>query len=180
MKKKVLISSILKPVNEPRMYKKLGLTLSENLNLDVHISGFKPENFVADEKITFHPIFDFNRLSLKRFGAGKKFAQLLKTIKPDILIVNTFELLNEARKYKLKYNCKLIYDVRENHQFNIRYLGIYPLVIKELIAKQIGRIEHKNAKFIDHFILAESCYADELTFLDSNYTVIENKYEVLS
>ncbi len=176
-KKKVLIASVLKPVNEPRMYKKLGLSLAEFPNLEIHIAGFNPDNLTNDHKITFHPIFNFKRLSLDRFQSGKKFLALLNTLNPQILIINTFELLVPALKYKRNNSCFLIYDIRENHSLNVSSLGIYPFPLNRLLASYIRNIEFKAAKHIDHYFLAEKCYLEELSFISPNFTVLENKYQ---
>ncbi|QNL20623.1 hypothetical protein HZR84_01195 [Hyphobacterium sp. CCMP332] len=176
-KKKVLIASVLKPVNEPRMYKKLGLSLAEFPNLDVHIAGFSSNNKQSDNKISFHPIFNFKRISLGRMQSNYKFLALLNRIKPEILIVNTFELLNSAIKYKKNNDCFLIYDIRENHSLNVSRLGIYPFPLNHLLATYIRNIELKASRQIDHFFLAEKCYLDELPFIGPKHTVLENKYQ---
>ncbi|MEQ8517520.1 MAG: hypothetical protein RLN79_15055 [Cytophagales bacterium] len=176
-KKKVLIASVLKPVNEPRMYKKLGLSLAEFSNLDVHIAGFNSNIKQRDNKITFHPIFNFKRISLARMQANNKFSALLNRIKPDILIVNTFELLNSAIRYKKNNDCFLIYDIRENHSLNVSRLGIYPFPLNRILATYLRNIELKASRYIDHFFLAEKCYLDELPFISPKHTVLENKYQ---
>lgn len=176
-KKIVLIASVLKPVNEPRMYKKIGLSLAEFSNLEIHIAGFKTQNDVSDKKITFHPLYDFNRLSPGRFSASKKFKILLQRIKPEILIVCTFELLKTAVEYKNSYPCLLIYDIRENHALNIRELGVYPYPINIFLSNFIKGLEKREAKWVDHFLLAEKCYEDEIDFIKQSFTIIENKYQ---
>ncbi len=176
-KKKVLIASVLKPVNEPRMYKKLGLSLAQNSNVEVHIVGYKPKTNALNENIIFHPIFDFNRLSLARFNASRKFKSLLHELKPEIVIVNTFELLKPAVEFKQFYPCELIYDIRENHSLNVRELGIYPFPLNYILSKFIRNTERKSAPFINQFFLAEKCYVDELDFIGNNYAILENKYQ---
>lgn len=176
VKKKILIASVLKPVNEPRMYKKLGLSLAQNPDLDLHIAGYSPSQSTEDKDITFHPIFNFKRLSFKRIHAKKVFSKLLHQIGPDVLIVNTFELLGPAIQYKRLNKCRVIYDIRENHRFNILHLGVYPWPLKYIPARIVAIAENRFAPEVDHFLLAEACYAEELSFLDGRYTVIENKY----
>ncbi len=175
-KKKVLIASVLKPVNEPRMYKKLGLSLAEMGNLEIHIAGYHCEEIPKVQGIHFHPIFNFNRLSFERFNSNIRFYKLLEELKPDIIIVNTFELLGPSVKFKKKHGVKLIYDIRENHRLNILTLGIYPFPINHLLATYVKIKESKYSKEIDHFILAERCYENQIPFLSKPFTIIENKY----
>jgi hypothetical protein len=177
VKKKILIASVLKPANEPRMYKKPGLSLAEKPNLEVHIAGYEPTGNISDKLVEFHPIFNFNRLSIKRLSLKKPFINLLERIRPDVLIVNTFELLPTAVQYKRHANCTLIYDVRENHRYNILHLGVYPFPVKNVLARIVSGIESRYAPETDHFLLAESCYANELDFIAERFTVIENKYQ---
>lgn len=176
-KRKILIASVLKPVDEPRMYKKLGLSFAEMSNSEVHILGFKNSSDISDSRIKFHPIFNFNRLSINRFLAPIRFLYACIKINPDLIIVNTIELILPAVILKVFKKIKLLYDVRENHWKNIEHLGVYPFLIRFILKLIIRFTEFLSFKFIDHFILAEKCYEQELTFKQQNFVVIQNKYE---
>lgn len=176
--KRILIASLLKPVNDTRMYEKLALSLSKLPDTKVFICGFAgtpPAH--APANISFHPLFRFKRLSPGRFTAQLNFLRLLYTLKPDLVIACTHELLWASWIYCRKYKAKLVYDVQENYTLNLRSQHNYPVPVKRLLAHTIGKIEQFVAPHVQHFILAEKCYATELNFTNQKYTVLENKYK---
>jgi len=176
--KRILLASLLKPINDTRMYGKLGLSLCKLPNVEVHIAGFSapvPTDSLAN--LYFHPIFQFKRLSINRFTAQQKYWKLLQTIKPDLLIVCTHELLLTSWLYCKNHSCKLIYDVQENYSLNLTAQDTYNPILKKLLAKGVRTIENLTAPTIAHFFLAEQSYAQELPFIGSRYTTLENKYK---
>ncbi|MEJ8755437.1 glycosyltransferase [Pontibacter sp. H259] len=176
--KRILLASLLKPVNDTRMYGKLGLSLCKLPNTEIHIAGFSaPIPAEVPANLYFHPVFSFSRLSIKRFAAQHKYWLLLQSIKPDLLIVCTHELLLTSWLYCTKYKCKLIYDVQENYSLNLTAQDTYNPILKRILAKGIQSIETLTAPGITHFFLAEQSYAQELPFIGTNYTVLENKYK---
>ncbi|HEY4650831.1 MAG TPA: glycosyltransferase, partial [Pontibacter sp.] len=176
--KRILLASLLKPVNDTRMYGKLGLSLSKLPQVQVHLTGFlAPLPPDAPDNLHFHPIFSFKRLSTGRFTAQRKYWQLLKTIKPDLLIVCTHELLLASWLYCKTHRCELVYDVQENYSLNLTAQDSYNPVLKKLLAKGVRTIENLTAPTIAHFFLAEQSYALELPFIGSRFTIVENKYK---
>jgi len=176
--KRILLASLLKPVNDTRMYGKLALSLCKLPDVQVHVAGFSaPTPADAPANLHFHSIFSFKRLSLGRFAAQKLYWQLLQTIKPDLLIVCTHELLLASWWYCKSYSCKLIYDVQENYSLNLTAQDTYNPVFKRLLAKGVRSIENLLAPTLAHFFLAEQSYAQELSFIADRYTILENKFK---
>ena len=176
--KRILLASLLKPINDTRMYEKLGLSLSKLPDTEIHICGFSaPTPALAPANITFHPLFNFTRLSIGRLRAQVSFYKLLQSLKPDLVIVCTHELLLAAYFYCRASKAKLVYDVQENYALNIRSQQNYPYLVRHLLAYGIELLEKFVAPTVDHFILAEKCYARELSFLGKSFTVLENKYK---
>lgn len=176
---RVLLASLLKPVNDTRMYEKLGLSISKLPETKIYIVGFQaPVPADAPENVYFHPAFQFRRLSINRFRAQQKYAQLLHQLKPHLIIACTHELLLASQHYCQKYGAKLIYDVQENYTLNLTSQQNYPPLLRQLLALGVARAEKKGAESIAHFLLAEESYAHELPFLAAGkYTVIGNKYK---
>ena len=175
-KTRILLASLLKPVNDTRMFEKLGVSISKLPNVEVHISGFKaplPSNFV---NIFFHQIFFFRRLSFFRITAQFKFLQLLFTLKPQVIIVGTHELLVSSLFYKLLNSCILIYDVQENYYLNLTTQKIYSPIIRYVAAVLIRGIEKLASPFIHTFFLAEESYSQELSFTRDKFLILQNKY----
>ncbi|AKD04387.1 glycosyltransferase [Pontibacter korlensis] len=177
--KRILIASLLKPINDTRMYEKLGLSLSKLSETQIHIVGFQaPQPYGTPQNLYFHPLFNFKRLSLSRFLVQGKYEQLLHELKPDLIIACTHELLLPSQRYCQKHGAKLIYDVQENYTLNLTSQQNYPPILRQILAYRVGKVESKTAPAIEHFLLAEQSYADELRFLpQGDYTVIGNKYK---
>lgn len=173
-KRKILIASVLKPVDDTRMAEKIGQSLAETALFEVHITGF-PAQTNSSQNYEIHPLPRFGRLSFNRFTAGWKILQTGITIKPELLIITTHELLWISLVAKLLLRCKVIYDVQENYFRNIRYTPAFLFWLRPIIAFYVRMKEYLTAPFIDHFFLAEQAYAYELTFHKGKYTVLENK-----
>jgi glycogen(starch) synthase len=177
-KKNIVIASLLKPVNDTRMYEKIGLTLTDNPAYHIYIIGFRAPLPEQHPQITFYPLFSFKRLSIKRVLAQVKYAKYLLKVKPQLIIVNTPELLIVSLCYKILFGGKIIYDVLENYYRNITKTDVYPPVIRQLLGGAVRALEYLTRPFIDHFTLAERAYASEFTFTNKKSTIIENKFKL--
>ncbi len=149
---KLVIASILKPVDDTRMYEKFAKTLVQTKKYEINIIGFWSKKSPAISNIIQHPIFKFKRLSIRRWFASILYYRVLIKLKPAILIVTTHELLPASIVYKAFYPSRVIYDVRENYYRNIKYLNTYPAIVKDLLAIWVRCKETLAARFIDHFI----------------------------
>lgn len=189
--KTIVFASVLKSVKDVRMYQKLALSLVGNA--DIHCIGAAINDMNVsqnnDNFISFYPIANFQRLSFQRLLYGFKFLKLLYEIKPNILVINTFELLIFAIFYKYFQKKKnkenysrdaivLIYDIMENYFQNIAYQNTYSKFIRFPLAFAVRVFENLCSIFIDFFILAEKCYENELEFIRSRYVVLENKLAI--
>ena len=176
--KRILLASLLKPINDTRMYEKLGLSVSKLPGTHIHICGYSaPEPASAPANISFHPIFRFKRLSVGRFTAHLSYYRLLLSVKPAIVIVCTHELLLTTLLYCRKYKAELVYDVQENYALNLRSQFNYAAPVKQLLAFGVESMERFTAPSVSNFILAERCYANELPFLEDRFIILENKYK---
>ncbi|HTF82653.1 MAG TPA: hypothetical protein VL947_13040, partial [Cytophagales bacterium] len=75
-------------------------------------------------------------------------------------------------------NCKILYDIQENYSLNISTGTLKPSWLRRLLATYVRIKQQALAPFVDHFILAEHCYAEELPFVSKRYTTWENKVDV--
>lgn len=176
-KSTVVIASVLKPVDDSRMYEKIGFSLSQTNQYQVHIIGTESPG-KENSAIRQHPLKPFRRISLGRLIAPWRI--LIKTfrLKPDFFIITTHELLYTALLIKLLTRCKVIYDVQENYYWNILYTPAFPLLVKPFIALYVRGKETVTSKFVDHFFLAEKGYAHELRFPGNQKTILENKVRI--
>lgn len=176
-KSTIVIASVLKPIDDSRLYEKIGLSLACSGKYQVHIIGCdsaKTEN----AKIVQHPFKPFGRVSLGRLLAPWRILFKTLNLRPDVFIISTHELLYLALFLKVVIKCKVIYDVQENYYWNILYTPAFPLLIKPFIALYVRGKETLTARYIDHFFLAETGYQQELKFPEGKCTVLENKVRI--
>lgn len=173
-KRKILLASVLKPVNDTRMAEKIGQSLAETKEFDVYITGF-PSSTNNSLSYKSHPLPRFRRLGFKRLAAGLIILRKIIAIKPHLIIITTHELIWISLIAKLLVGCKVIYDVQENYFRNILHTRAFPYLFRPFIASYVRMKEYICAPFIDHFFLAEKAYEHELTFHNGRFTVLENK-----
>lgn len=176
----ILIASVLKPVNDTRLYHKFGKTLAKHFpEKRIHIVGFCPAMPTIPEfsNIQFYPVFHFTRLSFRRVFANFILAWYLWKIRPKVLIISTFELLPIAVFYRLFFRVKLLYDVRENYAHNILYTQVFPKVLRALLAGIVRVIERTAHFWIHAYLLAERCYAEEMPWMSKKAVFAENKFD---
>ncbi len=170
----ILIINVLKPVNDIRAYQKIGRSLATE-GYGVHLAGYAAETVAEEENITFHPIFSGSRLSPKRLFVGFRLLRLSLRLRPEVLVVEAFELIWWAFLIKKICNSRLIVDFRENYSKNVQYQSVYPKSSKWFILMGIRFTQAMCRFFVDHYWLAERSYAEELRFTKGKVTVIENK-----
>lgn len=175
IKKKLVVASVLKPVNDSRNYEKTAISILKSNKYHIYLVGQDVSTGDENPLVSFIPLFSFSRTSYKRLKVGFSFFSFLSTKKPDVVIVTTAELLLSAVLYKWIYGGKLIYDVQENYFRNLWYTNSFPKPINYFLAVSTRLIEYVIRPFVDHFVLAEKRYREEFSFANSNCTVIENK-----
>jgi glycosyltransferase involved in cell wall biosynthesis len=181
MKKNVVvIASALKPVTDPRMYEKMGMALVRRGNHEVHVMGFCSRKHVCVPNMYFHVLLCANRLSWERFTVSLKYYKKLLEVKPDIIVVNSPDLLIVTTVYKILFRPAFIYDIRENYYYNLVYGTAFPMFTRNMFAMFVRGVEWCTRPFADAYLLAERCYARELPFVKGKYEIVENKYEPLS
>ncbi len=175
-KKVIAIISVLKPIDDTRNFEKIAVPLSNTNKYEINIIGFSSKVIPTHPNITTYPIFNFKRNSLKRLAASFKIWKLLLKLKPELIIVNTIELLIISIANKIIFGAKIIYDIQENYYRNILYAGSYPTLIKLPLALAVRALEIASTPFISKFFLAEKVYLKQLIYLPKSKTIImENK-----
>lgn len=174
-KKTVLISSVLKPINDTRLYEKIGRSLAKHPTLKVHLCAHQSD-VPQEDNITFHPLFNFKRLSIYRFLSYWNYAILLLKVKPNIIICNTFELQFINSLYKILFGAEYYYNLEENYFRNIRYTNNFPVAIRFVLAHAVRLKERLLHPFVDHYLSAETCYLHEMPFTQKKATPILNKF----
>jgi glycosyltransferase involved in cell wall biosynthesis len=176
-KTKVVIASVLKPIDDTRMYEKFGLSMAKTSKYDVNIIGFASKNVKAHESISFHALGSFSRMSWARLFAPFRIFKLYIKVKPDIIIANTHEILLVTILYRIIFGAKTVYDVRENYFKNILYTDVFPRIVRPFLAAWVRAKEWITRPFFNQFILAEGIYRQQLPFVPASAVVIENKYK---
>jgi glycosyltransferase involved in cell wall biosynthesis len=173
-KTKIVIASVLKPVDDVRNYEKIGCTLANQGEIDIVMLGTEA-NSTARKDISLMAWRTFNRLSFTRVYIQFAFIKRIFALRPSLVIVTTHELLFMAVLSKLLLGFKLVYDVQEDYYKNLTYQRFYPWYIRRPAAIIIRSIEWISRPFINHYLLAEEIYSKELKFTKGKSTVVDNK-----
>lgn len=173
-KRRIVLASVLKPVDDTRMFEKIGQTLSGHA--EVFIIGFRTAANPPVKGISFLPHRrPFGRVSLARLLAPWQILRQVFNLRPDTLVICTHELLVPAAVLKLLTGTRIYYDVQENYYLNIVHTKAFPWGLRGLLAAYVRCKERLLAGVIDHFILAEQIYRVQLGFVKGRSTIVENK-----
>lgn len=173
-KTKIVIASVLKPADDVRAFEKFGLTLSQ-AGYEVYLIGMPATTNSTPPNVRFMELVPFHRLHWKRLLVALKVLKILSKVKPEVLIVNTHELLTVAFLNRIFFGVKIVYDIQENYYRNIRWTRTFHPLLRVPLALWVRLKERLLVPFFHGVIAAEKCYLDELTFLPSTTVVIENK-----
>ena len=173
-KRRIVLASVLKPVDDTRMFEKLGPTLAEDQTFEVSIIGYPSTITQTHTNLKLIQLPSFDRLSFKRFIIPWIVFRRINKLNPEVVIINTPELLFIGVLSKIFYRRKVIYDVLENYYRTIRFTPTYPFLLRSILAGFVRVVEVITSPFVHHFILAEKGYASELTFAKPN-TILQNK-----
>ncbi|MBC6609710.1 glycosyltransferase [Hymenobacter sp. BT507] len=175
-----LLASVLKPLDDTRMFGKFGRTLAERPGVQVHVAGRRaPHPPDAPANLHTHELLAGSRLSWHRLAAQWRYWRLLQRVQPQLVVVHAPELLPLTLLWCSQgRNRHYIYDVRENYALNILTQQVYPRVLRQLLARLVRGIETAAARRATALVLAERSYAEELPFAEPTRTVVlENKYQ---
>ncbi len=172
MIRKIVIASILKPVDDVRGYWKIAQSMSKTNKYEVNIIGNTGKKEPKYSNILFHCFPVRRNQWIKR--ATLRFKILLRSIRinPDILVITTHELLLVAIYMKIFTGSKIIYDVQENYRRNIT---LNSSLLSKIYSYLVAIKEDLLCSYFDHFWFAEKCYREELKFGKGNYSIIQNK-----
>jgi hypothetical protein len=175
VKRKILISSFLKPVDDIRSYEKIAKSLAKNKSYSIYCLGYPSNIELSDKKIHQLPLSSFKKNTMDRILARWQVFKLYLKVKPQLIIVNSSELLLFTVLYKILFGSKIVYDIRENYFNNLWFQKNYLWGLRHVLAIVVRVKEIITALLFDHFLLAEKIYAKQLTFTKSSFTIVENK-----
>jgi glycosyltransferase involved in cell wall biosynthesis len=98
----------------------------------------------------------------------------INKLDPEIIIINTPELLSVAVLSRIFFKRRIIYDVLENYYRNIRFTTTYPWLARPILSGIVRVVEWITSPIVHHFLLAEKAYSKELTFAKP-FTILQNK-----
>ena len=174
-KHRIVLASVLKPVDDTRMFEKIGKSLNQVPEYEVFIIGYPSHKPPIHEGIKFIPHPYFHRLSLKRLLIPVITLKKIFKVKPDAFIVNTHELLIVAVIIRIIFGTRIIYDLQENYWRNILWTDTFPPIIRQVLAMWVRSKEKLLAGFIQLFLLAEKGFEKEMKFFKNNFIILENK-----
>jgi len=169
----VLIASSLKPAKDTRAWGKLGLSLRKTGNFRVSFMGFSQIPLDNCEDENFYTSASYVNSAWGRISTQVRFLTILLKVRPKILICCTYEYLPIAAFFKPILGFKLVYDVQENYVKNLELNPTLSPVKKSKNSQIIRWME--SVMGIDLYLLAEKCYADEMSE-KKPFLVLENKF----
>lgn len=173
-KPRVVFASVLDRIDDTRMFEKMATTIARH-GYQVYIIAQPSNSIPANANINFIPTKRVKRLSLSRLLLPLKIGLNVFKLKPEILVVNTHELLIVSIVNRILFGGKIVYDIRENYYRNLWHSEAFRPPLKWALAWMVRAKEKLASPLFHHFILAEKSYEDELTFLGKKYTILENK-----
>jgi glycosyltransferase involved in cell wall biosynthesis len=173
-KRTIAIASVLKPADDVRAFGKMAMTLAA-AGHDVYLIGMPATTSTTPPNIHFLELTPFGRLDFRRFMAPFRVLKKLRKVKPEVLIVNTHELLLVSFLNRIFFGTRIIYDLQENYYRNIRWTRTFPRWLRTPLAIWVRFKERLLTPMFHRVIFAERCYQDELRFLSHKATVLENK-----
>lgn len=166
------------------MYGKFARTIAGLLPAPgrVWVAGRQAPTPTAPPRVEFASLLQGTRLSLGRLLVQARYWRLLRQVRPSLVLVHAPELLPLTLLWQqLGPGRQFIYDVQENYALNIRSQGVYPAVVRGLLARGLRWVEAQAARRAAAVVLAEASYASELPFLEQlpadRVLVLENKYQ---
>ncbi|MEQ8302950.1 MAG: glycosyltransferase [Cyclobacteriaceae bacterium] len=174
-KRRLVIASVLKPIDDTRMYEKMATSLSKLDHWEVAVIGYPSKHKPAQAGITFLDLQPFSRISFSRLVAPLRIFKIIIQLRPEVLIVNTYELLIVAIANRILFGTKIIYDIRENYFRNIGYTSSIGFLLRWPLAALVRLKEKLLAPSFHHFILAEKGYESEFSFFRNRFTLLENR-----
>jgi glycosyltransferase involved in cell wall biosynthesis len=173
---RILLASVLKPIDDTRMFEKLGKSLAEAGGYEVFIIGYPSKNPPNEaDSLHFFPLKKFGRISFGRLVARFQIFKITYQVKPKVLIVNTHELLIVGIANRIFFGTKIIYDIQENYWRNILQTNAFPKLVRPFLAAWVRAKEKLTSPFFHWNFLAEKGYEKELGFIGKKITVLENK-----
>lgn len=174
-KRRIVLASILKPVNDTRMMEKIGHSLARDSANQVYIIGYPIADQNALSFITQLPLKPFSRVSIGRLLVPLQVLRKCIQVKPEILIVNTYELLIVGILIRILFGSRICYDIRENYASNILKSSTLPVGLRHLVAGLVRVKEWICTHGYHALFLAEKSYVNELKFASRKSIVLENK-----
>lgn len=174
-KKKIVLASVLKPVDDPRMFDKLAGSFCDLDACEVIVMGYPGNVSQNNSLVEFIPSRPFSRISVDRLLQPWRMLFHIIRLKPTHLIIGTHELLLIGTLSKMLTGLKLLYDTQENYYLNILHLSAFPKYIRYPIAFYVRLKEIVSSPFVDLYILSDGCYQHQLKFVKSKFIIAENK-----
>ncbi|MEM9984147.1 MAG: glycosyltransferase [Bacteroidota bacterium] len=167
--------SILNPVYHTRILAKWAYSLVD-LGFEVGVIGQGEGSRKFEHQVELIPQGVFGRLGRKRWLFPWSMAKLALKEEADVYLIHAPELLITAAKLKKRRSCRVLYDVHENYQANLRQGAHWPRGIRLGLGWIFGLWErYMVGRWVDGVILAEAVYASQLRFPKVPTLVLENK-----
>ena len=163
------------------MLGKLARTVAET-GAQVAVAGRASAAAPTLPAVRQYPLLAGGRLSVSRLAAQWRYWQLLRQLRPALVVVCAPELLPLTLLWqKLGKGRQFIYDVQENYVLNVQSQRVYGGLVRQILVAGLSWVQARAARRTAAVLLAEASYADELPWLrllpPERVVVLENKYQ---
>ncbi len=174
-KTKIVIASVLKPVDDVRNYEKIANSLTKDDNYEITILGTHSNSQQSNKQIFNKPWTRFKPHSIQRIMVQKSYWRILKELEPNLIICTTFELLLVSVFYRWRFGSKVIYDIQEDYLKNLWHQRFYPIGVRHVLGASIRIVERFLHPWISYYFLAEKIYQKDIRFTQRKSLILENK-----
>jgi glycosyltransferase involved in cell wall biosynthesis len=172
--KRILLVSVLKPVDDIRHYHKLALSIRKTNEYEIHIIANHSKNKSSYQNIIFHPLKI--KISIaQRIKFQVHFIIKIFKIRPSVMVICAIELLPIATLLKTLLGYHIILDLQENYEANIKYQEEYSGLSKFIFLSLTKTITQVFFPFVNEFWLAEKSYKKLTEKHTSTSIILENK-----
>jgi len=172
--KKLLIASVLKPVDDIRHYHKIAVSIRKTNKYEIHIIANDSKNKSSWKNIIFHP-FKIKKSFIRRGLAQYHLLTLINKVKPALIIITAIELLPLTVLLKWFYRYEIVLDLQENYLANIEFQHQYSSMAKMILKPIYKLVTAIFFRGVDEFWLAEKSYEPLVSNYRKDRIVLENK-----
>ncbi|MDX1908803.1 MAG: glycosyltransferase [Bacteroidia bacterium] len=169
--------TVLNPARHTRIFYKLARTQAA-AGWKVYVIGQDPSPAPYEaEGVQVIPRRPFHRLAWERWLAPLLLFRQAWRVRARLYVIHAPELLFTAGLLKLTTRARILYDVHEDYQANIRAARHYPGWLRRPLAWAVRAWERLAVSWLDGVSYAEAVYENFLQLPPARHTLVRNTFQ---